>query len=68
MRYTAANTIEAGNPVRVFVNGNEVEGPLVADTKRGEVIYAPAPARVKKNADVIYTRMLRGVVTVEPAH
>lgn len=66
MIYTTANTIEIGKPVRVFVNGNEVEHAISADTSRGLVVYAPQPVRVKKGADYIYTRKLRGKVTVEP--
>jgi len=49
---------------RVFVNGNEIRRAIRADTKRGEVIFAPSPIRLKRNKE-LYTRMLRGVVTVE---
>lgn len=50
---------------RVFVNGNEVSRPLWADIKRGVVRYAPSPMRIKRNSRELYTRLLRGVVTVE---
>lgn len=66
MRYTIHNTVEVGNPVRVFVNGNLIDNALIADTKRGEVIFAPSPFRINKNSETVYTRKLRGVVTVEP--
>lgn len=53
-------------PRRVFVNGNEVWHAIWADTKRGVVEYHPIPFRFHKNRrDEIYTRRLRGVVTVE---
>jgi hypothetical protein len=51
---------------RVFVNGNEVERAIWADLKRGLVCYAPTPMRIKRNSDELYTRTLRGQVTVEP--
>lgn len=66
MIYTVENTSAIGRHVRVFVNGNEFREVIRADTARGEVIYIPSPARVKKNTDEVYTRMLRGKVTVEP--
>lgn len=50
---------------RVLVNGNPVDWALWADTQRGLVCYAPQPVKVKRNSDEIYTRMLRGQVTVE---
>lgn len=50
---------------RVFVNGNEVKRCVWADTKRGRVVYTPYPVRMRRNSDEIYTRMLRGQVTVE---
>lgn len=66
MIYTTKNTIEIGKPVKVFVNGNPVHSVIRADTTRGEVVYLPEPFRIKKGVDEVYTRMLRGVVTVEP--
>ncbi|MCK9466175.1 MAG: hypothetical protein M0Q29_09840 [Thiopseudomonas sp.] len=65
MIYTVENTVLAGKTARVFVNGNEVFFVIRADTAKGVVIYMPQPARVKKNSDYIYTRKLRGLVTVE---
>lgn len=66
MIYTTKNTSEAGRPMRVFVNGYEVRAAVYADTERDIVRYHPAPARLKKGTDEIYTRTLRGKVTVEP--
>ena len=67
MIYTTANTVKIGKPVRAFVNGNEVENAISADTTRGVVVYVPQPIRVKKGDDyILYTRKLRGKVTVEP--
>lgn len=51
---------------RVFVNGNEVERAIWADTKRGIVCYMPKPPRLMRNRREVYTRQLRGQVTVEP--
>jgi len=52
---------------RVFVNGNEVLNVRWADTKQGIVVYAPRPYKVKRpEGDEVYTRRLRGVVTVVP--
>lgn len=51
---------------RVFVNGNEVKRVRWCDTKAGVVVYIPWPARIKKpEGDVVYTRRLRGTVTVQ---
>lgn len=66
MIYTTKNTSEIGKPVRVFVNGNSVRSAIRADTTKGEVIYCPDPVRIQKGSDEVYTRRLRGVVTVEP--
>lgn len=67
MIYTVSNTVAQGKPVRVFVNGNEVSGAYYADTVRGVVRFHPQPARIKKpERDQIYTRTLRGKVTVKP--
>jgi hypothetical protein len=48
----------------VFVNGNKIDSVVFADTKNGVVIFMPKPYRIKKNSDGVYTRKLRGVVTV----
>ncbi|MGY4528013.1 hypothetical protein ACVWZT_004827 [Pseudomonas sp. TE21394] len=51
---------------RVFVNGNPVDNVLWCDTAAGVCVYAPRPAKVKRpEREEIYTRRLRGVVTVE---
>lgn len=51
---------------QVFVNGNEVSHVRWCDTRAGVVVYIPQPARIKKpEGDEVYTRVLRGVVTVE---
>ena len=66
MRYSYENTAAIGKPIRVFVNGLEVDTATVADTEKGEVIYYPKPLRPHKNKkDQPYTRILRGHVTVE---
>lgn len=68
MIYTLANTARCVRPVDVFVNGNKVDHALYADTERGIVRYAPRPLRAKKpERDRVYTRQLRGAVTVVPA-
>lgn len=55
-------------PRRVFVNGNQVDNVLWCDTAAGVCVYVPRPVKVKRPAhDEIYTRRLRGVVTVEAA-
>lgn len=65
MIYTVSNTSGIGRRCRVFVNGSEVKRAIYADTDRGVVKYIPNPARPKKGADEVYTRMLKGAVTVE---
>lgn len=52
-------------PRRAFLNGIEIPEVMVADIRRGEIIFAPQPVRVMKNGDRVYTRKLKGVVTVE---
>lgn len=55
-------------PRRVFVNGNQLDNVLWCDTAAGVCVYAPRPFKVRRPArDEIYTRRLRGVVTVEAA-
>ncbi len=55
-------------PRRVFVNGNQVDNVLWCDTAVGVCVYAPQPIKTKRPArDEIYTRRLRGIVTVEAA-
>jgi len=66
MIYTVNNTNAIGVPVDVFVNGNLVKYPSTADTDRGVVVYYPDPIRVTNRGDAIYTRKLKGVVTVKP--
>jgi hypothetical protein len=58
---------------RVYVNGlevgmgGEIFGLCIwADTRKGLVQWAPLPTRIKKpEGDEVYTRLLRGHVTVE---
>lgn len=51
---------------RVYVNGNEIERVIWCDTVQGIAVYMPQPARVKKpGRNEVYTRRLRGQVTVE---
>ncbi|MDU8454829.1 hypothetical protein [Pseudomonas syringae group sp. J254-4] len=52
----------------VFVNGNEIKNVLWCDTATGIVVFAPSPVRAKRPArDEVYTRRLRGNVTVTAA-
>ncbi len=48
----------------VFVNGHQINHVVYANERKGIVEFAPHPLRAKRNGDV-YTRKLRGVVTVE---
>lgn len=49
----------------VHVNGNEITHVLWCDTEAGVVVFVPQPIRVKRTArDEVYTRRLRGQVTV----
>lgn len=53
---------------RVFVNGNQIDNVLWCDTAAGVCVYAPRPVKVKRpGREEIYTRQLRGIVTVEAA-
>ena len=65
MIYTVSNTSEIGRPCRVFVNGNEVRRAVYADTNKGIVRYVTQPIKVNKMTGDVYTRKLKGVVTVE---
>lgn len=48
----------------VFVNGHQINHVVYVNEKKGIVEFAPHPLRAKRNGEV-YTRKLRGVVTVE---
>jgi hypothetical protein len=50
---------------RVYVNGNEIERVVWCDTLHGVAVFYPYPYRIKRNRGEVYTRQLRGVVTVE---
>ena len=50
---------------RVYVNGNEVDFVIWCDTARGIAVFAPRPYRANRAGDEVYTRRLRGTVTVE---
>ncbi|MGH8331205.1 MAG: hypothetical protein ACRER3_17045 [Pseudomonas fluorescens] len=50
---------------RVYVNGNEIERVVWCDTSQGVAVFSPYPYRIKRNRGEIYTRKVRGVVTVE---
>jgi len=55
-------------PRRVFVNGIEVDRAIWCDTAAGVCVYAPLPIRPKRPAcEEVYTRRLRGIVTVRQA-
>lgn len=65
MIYTIENTLAVGRPAKCFVNGNLVDNAFYADTVKGFVLYYPTPLKIIKNGDSIYSRRLKGVVTVE---
>lgn len=51
---------------KVLVNGNEIKRCVWADVKRGVACFHPHPLRThKRKRDEVYTRKLRGVITVE---
>lgn len=51
----------------VRMNGNEIDHVLWCDTAAGIAVFVPQPMRVKRTArDEVYTRRLRGRVTVTP--
>lgn len=53
----------------IYVNGNEIPRAVWADTNRGVVVYYPQPVRIHKlRRDEVFTRKLKGVVTVEFLH
>lgn len=65
MIYTIANTVSVGLTAKVCVNGNLVDKVFYADTEKGIVKYYPEPVRVKKRTEELYSRTLRGKVTVK---
>lgn len=65
MIYTIENTLDIGFTAKVWVNGNLVDAPIYADTEKGIVKYYPRPFRINKRNREIYSRTLRGKVTVE---
>lgn len=65
MIYNVANTSAIGRRCKVFVNGNAIDKVIYADTVKGIVIYYPTPLRVRKGTEEVYSRKLKGVVTVE---
>ena len=50
---------------RVYVNGNEIERVVWCDTSLGIAVFCPFPFRVDHRRDQVYTRRMRGTVTVE---
>jgi hypothetical protein len=50
---------------RVYVNGNEIERVVWCDTNRGIVVFYPYPYRINRGLGEVYTRRLRGSVTVK---
>ena len=50
---------------RVYVNGNEIARVVWCDTSQGIAVFCPYPFRVHREGAEVYTRRLRGVVTVE---
>ena len=66
MIYIGSNTALIGKPVRTFVNGNLIKSAIFADTDRGVVRFIPNRGRLKKpERNQVYSRILRGQVTVE---
>lgn len=65
MIYTISNTVSLGFRAKVFVNGNEVDNAFYADAEKGIVKYYPTPLRLNKKTSELYSRTLRGKVTVE---
>ena len=65
MIYTIGNTSAMGFIAKVYVNGNAVDKPIYADTEKGIVKYYPTPLRLRKMYSGVYSRTLRGKVTVE---
>lgn len=49
---------------RVYVNGNEIERVIWCDTALGIAVFCPLPLRTNRRRDQVYTRRLRGTVTV----
>lgn len=65
MIYTVGNTSAIGRIAKVAVNGNVANNTFYADTEKGIVKYYPSPVRVNKRTGEVYSRTLRGKVTVE---
>lgn len=65
MIYTVGNTSAIGRIAKVAVNGNVVDKTIYADTEKGIVKYYPEPTRINKRSGEVYSRTLRGKVTVE---
>lgn len=65
MIYTIENTLDIGLVAKVTVDGNVVDTAFYADTEKGIVKYYPTPLRRDKMTGDIYSRTLRGKVTVE---
>ena|GEM_PF-827593 len=48
----------------VFMNDNKINNVVYANELKGIIEFVPHPLKAKRNGE-IYTRKLRGVVTVE---
>ena len=48
-----------------FCNGNKIKRCIFVDTDRGVAEYVAMPVSVKKGTDEIFTRKLRGAMTVK---
>ncbi len=67
MRYTPENTVQKGNPVRVFCDGVEMEGVVEADDKEGFVVFNKKEGgRLVISKGGIERETVRGSVRVEP--
>ena len=50
----------------VYVNGSVIANVVLADERRGRVVYYPTPIRLDKHRKRILTKTLRGEVVVKP--
>lgn len=67
MKYTVENTIKTGNPMRVFVDGVEINNVIECDTEEGYAVFylVDEEGDLCVCGDEIVTETVRGVVTVE---
>ena len=62
---TIYNTENIKMPAKAFCNGVEIDHAMTVDTDKGEIVYVPQPARVRKGGCYeVYTRTVTGHVYV----